>query len=334
MDWCHKREINPLHPAVSQLAEFFLFLFREKNLAVSSIKGYRAAIAHTWRSSKVFDSSVDPVINKLFAGFSIERPRTPVVAPPWSLSVVLHYLMGPPFEPLAKAQFKHLLLKTVFLLAFATAARRSELHALSAEPGCIAFASDGSSVTLRAALDFVAKNQAPEEARQPWVIKALYSFVEKGLPDRTLCPVRALKRYCDVSAAFRQGRRKLLISMQLNKKEDVSKETVSRWISVVIKDALREAGTSDSLRSLANVTAHQVRAMATSWATFSGAPLQQVREAAFWKGQSTFSSFYLRDLASQVNDISSLGSLVAAQSVCQGLVSNPQAGCSSAWGPH
>ena len=37
--------------------------------------------------------------------------------------------------------------------------------------------------------------------------------------------------------------------------------------------------------------------------------------AAFWRGQTTFTDFYLRSLASVSDDLFSLGPLVVAQSV-------------------
>ena len=57
------------------------------------------------------------------------KPNTTL--PDWDLSLVLKALMKAPFEPIQTCELKCLTYKTVFLLAFATAARRSELHALS-----------------------------------------------------------------------------------------------------------------------------------------------------------------------------------------------------------
>ena len=45
---CHVKQINPVNATVQQLADFLIFLFEEKKLAISSIQGYRSCI------SKVF----------------------------------------------------------------------------------------------------------------------------------------------------------------------------------------------------------------------------------------------------------------------------------------
>ena len=51
--------------------------------------------------------------------------------PAWDLSRVLTYLVSSAFEPLSQASFRALTLKTLFLLALATAKRVGELQALS-----------------------------------------------------------------------------------------------------------------------------------------------------------------------------------------------------------
>ena len=58
---------------------------------------------------------------------------TPVL-PQWDLGIVLEALSKPPYEPLWEASLKHLTLKTVLLLAMASAGRCSELQALVFDP--------------------------------------------------------------------------------------------------------------------------------------------------------------------------------------------------------
>jgi len=299
VDWCAAREIDPLAPSVCKLADFFVHLFNEKKFATSTIKGYRAAIGGVFRSMKSPDLTSDPDIGRLFAGFSVQRPVTQKVFPKWSLSLVLAHLMEFPYEPLLKSSLKYLTHKTVVLLIFATAARRSEIHALSVEKGHIKYSMDGHTVYLRPGFGFVAKNQSQNEVRSPWVIRGLYDRVSGDLPDRTLCPIRALRLYLKTVSSFRRDRNRLFISYMKNKLGEISRATISRWLVETIQDAYRNAEGSESARKLAGVTAHQDRAMATSWSAFAGASPEEISHAAFWKGQSTFSSFYLRDLSLQ-----------------------------------
>ena len=119
------------------------------------------------------------------------KPNTTL--PDWDLSLVLKALMKAPFEPIQTCELKYLTYKTVFLLAFATAARRSELHALSKD-----FVRDTkwTYVKLRTVEGFVSKNQAAQGFRT-FVVKSLADFTAStGLEDECLmCPVRALRVY-------------------------------------------------------------------------------------------------------------------------------------------
>ena len=189
---------------------------------------------------------------------------------------------------------------------------------MSVEDGHIAFSNSGKRLTLRLAVEFLAKNQAPDEVRRPFEIRALAHRVQPDMPDASLCPVRALKIYVERAQPIRRGRRRLFLSLQQNSSREVSKDTISRWIVTIITQALQKAGGDRNLRAIAGVSAHQVRSMASSWAAFCGADLESVKRSVFWKGQSTFSSFYLRDLAAQVGQISALSPLIAAQRLCQG----------------
>ena len=73
----------------------------------------------------------------------LQRPRVTPVLPQWDLGIVLEALSKPPYEPLREASFKHLTLKTVFLLAMASAGRCSELHALRFDQNYIQFKPKG-----------------------------------------------------------------------------------------------------------------------------------------------------------------------------------------------
>ena len=109
------------------------------------------------------------------------------------LSHVPEALSKPLYEPLREASFKHLTLKTVFLLAMASAGRRSELHALRFDQNYIQFKLKGAGVTLYFSPEFRRKNQKPNQVNDPWYIPAVPTGKsEYGAPN---CPVRALCYY-------------------------------------------------------------------------------------------------------------------------------------------
>jgi hypothetical protein len=47
IDWCSEKEVDPFQISVQQLADFLIFLFEEKGLSPSTIKGYCSAISRT-----------------------------------------------------------------------------------------------------------------------------------------------------------------------------------------------------------------------------------------------------------------------------------------------
>ncbi len=119
------------------------------------------------------------------------------------------------------------------------------------------------------------------------------------ITDRYLCPVRAIKIYLKRTKKLRQNRLRFFIPTLSTR--DVSKATISRWICRAITTAY--AGLSSIPRSRFGTRAHEVRAVATSWAFRSGVPLSRIMQAASWRHHNTFSRFYLRSLTTQSQDL-------------------------------
>ena len=69
-------------------------------------------------------------MSDMITSMELQRPRMTPALPYWDLDIILEALSKPPFVPLWEASLKYLTLKTVFLLAMASAGRRSELQAL------------------------------------------------------------------------------------------------------------------------------------------------------------------------------------------------------------
>ena len=145
---------------------------------------------------------------------------------------MLEALSKPPYEPLREASFKHLALKTVFLLAMASAGRHSELHYIQFKP-------KGAGVTLYFSPEFMRKNQKPNQVNDPWYIPAVPTGKsEFGAPN---CPVRALRyyhRYLTEHPELRKDRRRLFVPIKDNNAgKELSASTISRWICTTIVDS-------------------------------------------------------------------------------------------------
>ena len=151
--WCESRGSDPCSTSVTDLADFFLFLWTNKRLSLPSIRGYRSALAPVLRQAGL-DISTDKDLSDLFRGLANSTPSRPQRLPAWDVSLVLRSLLRPPYEPLRSASLRDVTLKTAFLLALASARRVSELHALTAE---VRHSKGWASMSFSLAPEFLAK---------------------------------------------------------------------------------------------------------------------------------------------------------------------------------
>jgi hypothetical protein len=94
-NWCSEKEVDPFQISVQQLANFLIFLFEEKRLSPSTIKGYRSAISRTIHLSGGPDFGSDEFISLLVKNFSLELPRQRVLIPSWNLSGFVCFEISP-----------------------------------------------------------------------------------------------------------------------------------------------------------------------------------------------------------------------------------------------
>ena len=313
-NWCHTKKVNPISAPITVIADFLIFLFLEKKCQISTIKGYRSMISNTLKFKTGNRIGSNPVLSELIRSFELQRPVQRSLTPKWDLSWVLVCLQKPPFEPLDKASKFHVTIKTAFLLALATAKRCSEIHALAMDSQHLRFNQSDGSVSLILKSGFLAKNQLPSVKPDPIVVPSLARICKWEHTDRLLCPVRALKFYLKMTSSYRQNRTRLFLPIKGNK--DISKDTISRWISYTVKLAYRKLTKRDI--SFLKIKAHEVRALSSSWAFFDKVPLNDILQAAVWNSSSTFAKFYLRDMSQQAQNLQSLGPIVVAQKVVGG----------------
>ena len=94
-------------------------------------------------------------------------------------------------------------------------------------------------------------------------------------------------------------------------KKAINKNTISYWIRQVINNAYENSQERDLEQ--VKVTAHEVRAIATSLLFKKNSSLRDVMKAASWRSHTTFASVYLRDVTHKSLDLHTLGPVVAAQ---------------------
>ena len=307
VSWCRSRKISASRVTISQVCEFLIYLFEEKNMAPATIQGYRSSLHSVLRHTGLRinnDEDVADVVRSL----RIRAPKNLKKTVNWNLDVVLKFLCSEKFEPLRDVSLLNLTKKTIILVALALAKRISELQALSRQVG---FSSEGALLSL--VCNFRAKNDFKcKRLPRNFFIKELSSLVGNE-EEALLCPVRALKEYI--------RRTKSLVSRDLpnlfvsprKPSRPASKNALTFLIKLVIKEA--HESLCPEFLPLLKVKTHELRAVSTSVAFKHNLSLDSVMEAAQWRCKSVFASHYLKEVAFEFENCRTLGPLIVAGSV-------------------
>ncbi|XP_071846033.1 uncharacterized protein [Apostichopus japonicus] len=280
-EWCSHLQIRPDTTSPSQLADFFMLLF-EEGKQPNTIRNYRSAIG-TIHSGFPDGSAVGtcPELSALLKCMANRRPIRRKLPPAWSINGVPHHLACSPFEPMGSSLLRDFTIKTLFLVAAASARRRSCLHALSTAQGHIRFDSRG--VRLVPDPRFLTKNQTLAFIPGDIFLPKL-SLASDTAEAKLWCLVRALKWYLHRTKDLRFSQ--ALFILPTSPHSAASKETISRWLVQAIR---LHAETDQPIR------AHDIRGLAASKALFQGVPVDDILRAASWKTPSTFVASYLTD---------------------------------------
>jgi len=304
-NWCNQSDVCTSNATVLDLAEFLVYLFEVLKLAPSTIANYKSALAPAVGSCDGFPACSHPCLSNLLKSFKKASVPRRIRVPDWDLSFVLEKLRQPPFEPLSwgdKESRTRVTLKTVFLLALASAKRRGELQALSRDAQDLIFSKSG--VHLRTVAGFLPKVAVNDHDPKPFFIPRLTPFSGQDSDDRLLCPVRALKFYVTATGGHKPEAR---LFCKIQGEGMVSSQTISSWIVRCIRLCYDRDIPAH---------AHEVRRVAVSWAYKGGVHcINDILCAGTWASHSTFSSFYLADVRLQPNNKFRLHPVVAGKQV-------------------
>ena len=123
-----------------------------------------------------------------------------------------------------------------------------------------------------------------------------------------MCPVRCLKFYINKIKELKLSPSSLFVSPS-----DTSREMSKNGISFFLRDTIISANAVYEDRG--PVKAHDVRGVATSMAFKLNTSITEIMKAATWKSPSTFSNFYLKEVAYSSKGWSALGPFIAAGAV-------------------
>ena len=246
--WCRGRGVAPVNATVPIVVDFLIHLRHDNGLSVSAVKGYSSAL-NSVLALKGRDLASSRGITMLLCSFSRSVDPVELRPPAWDVALVLQSLTGAPYEPLRTCDERFLAQKTLFLLALDSAKRIGELHALSYR---VSHSRNWGEVSFSFVPGFVAKTQDPSSLAPRFEV-----FTVPALPNarnnrngRLLCPVRAVRRYLDRTAAHRPRCERLFVTAGHSKKKEISKTTVSFWLRKTISRAYELSGTEQLIPAL------------------------------------------------------------------------------------
>ena len=213
--------------------DFLIHLRHDKGLSVSAVKGYSSAL-NSVLALKGWDLALSREITMLLHSFSRSVDPVELRPPAWDVALVLQSLTGAPYEPLRMCEERFLAQRTLFLLALALAKHIGELHALSSR---VSHTRNWDEVSFSFVPGFVAKTPDPSSlALRFEVISVPVLPNARNNRNGRLCPVRAVRRYLDRTAAHCPQCERLFVTAGRSKKE-ISKTTVSFWLRKTISRA-------------------------------------------------------------------------------------------------
>ncbi|XP_067670746.1 uncharacterized protein [Haliotis asinina] len=261
-----------------QIADYLCYLRQSKGLKGSTLSTYLAALSSVITMGTGTKLTEVPERLALLHSFNLEDQQHRFRAPALDLNVVLQHRTSDANEPLDQTSVEMLTQKTLFLLALATAARMSEIHALDFNRTKF---DRSHQVTGHLGLrwDFIAKNQLPGQPDRQFHIPSMSSILgPHDTQDLSLCPVRALKICIACTKSRRQRFKHLFIHKSSETPTEVSHNTVSLWIITVILRAYKAAGL-DPLRAS---NPHEVRALASTITLHGNYSLSTIMEGCFF----------------------------------------------------
>ena len=242
-------------------------MFNEEKASYSTVNTARSALStFLWNDDGLTIGKFSSV-RRFMKGIYELRPPTPKYDFVWDVNIVLDYLVL--FHPVQELPLCQLTFKLVMLLALVSAQRAQSLHLLNLENLII------KDNMVYCIIPGIIK-QSSSRRKNPLII--LKPFADQP----ALCVVNTLKEYLNRTKPLRKDAKKLFISFQ-KPYAAVSKETISRWLKMV----LQEAGVDVDI-----FTAHSTRAASVSAAKRNGVAIEEILRTAGWANNSVFASFY------------------------------------------
>ena len=266
ISFCGRQQIDCVSPTIPQALDFLVELF-EGGIGYSGINTARSALSCIVKPENGITFGSHPTVTRFLKGIFESRPTAPRYTETRDVGKVLSFLQTIPTSE--DVLLKDLTLKTVMLVSLVSAQRGQTIHYLNIDD----------MISSETSITFILIK--PIKQSKPGVKPLIIKFTSYPADPR-ICVVTNLKAYLACTQSKRGDYKQLFISY-LKPFKPVSRSTISRWIKVV----MRKSGINVEM-----FRPHSTRAAATSKASASLVPLDQILATAGWSSASTFAKFY------------------------------------------
>lgn len=268
--WLVKHKVQIL--VERTVLKFLVYLVEERNLSPQTTRVYKNSLRLPLWYGFSIDSSSEPFKLLLQQQF-IAKPPVRRIIPYWSLKKVLSLLEMPYYQNSTTSPHR-LLVKTLFLLALASASRVSELAAFDREN--IVFSPDYKKVTIAVRPGFVYKNERVGKVAENISFSALMGTNNKP---HSLCPIDALRSWLHLTRLSKER----ALFLHTTSKKPLRSSQLSHIICATINSA--DPGKFPK--------AHDVRKVGVSVAWTRGLKVSSIIQKAFWSSSNVFINRYL-----------------------------------------
>jgi len=267
--FCHELKINIYTASVNEVLKFLQSMVSKKNWKYGTFNSCRSALSLILQ----FDVGKDLNIRRFLRGVARARPSRPKYASIWDPKMVLNYLEKKyPNEDLS---IKDLGMKLIALLALITGQRIQTLSKIRVDQ--IIVTTDGIQIAI------------PDRVKtsgigtyQPCLNIPFFTLKPK------LCAASTILTYLEKTSGQRNETSQYLFISDRKPYKNLSKDTLARWVKIVLKNA----GVNTDI-----FTSHSTRHASTSKAWRMGVSVDTIRKTAGWsESSSVFAQFYNRPL--------------------------------------
>jgi len=156
------RKVDPLHPKVRHMADFWARLYVTRKLSYASLCNYRSTIAYTIKAVRGLNETPFFFFSyhqNVLDGIKNEAILKSISPPFWVVLMNLNFLKSKIFEPLSQVTWLQLSRKTLFLTCLTWARRISGSHALNGDTSDITFSVKTGACSLSFILEFRTKTK-------------------------------------------------------------------------------------------------------------------------------------------------------------------------------